>query len=171
MRSIRVSTHLACDADIAFEALQSVQAFVHVAHGAARFPVAEKHLAPLREGEAITGWVFLFGVIPFAKHTIAFAVVDPATRTLRSNEHGGLLTAVGSHDHHDARSRRLPLRRRDRHRRRHPHSTSVVAYAHAFYRYRQRRWRRLAPVLEGAARVRQAAPVADALGRGTRPRP
>lgn len=156
MRSISISTHLDCDADVAFEALQSIQAFVHVAHGAARFPVAEQHVTPLVEGEAITGWVFLLGVIPFSKHTIGFEIVDPATRTLRSNEHGGLLkrwdhTITTTPEEGGCRyvdevdidaGLLTPL---------------VVAYAHAFYRYRQRRWRRLAPVLEGAAQVRLAA--------------
>ena len=156
MRSISISTPLDCSADDAFDALGSIQTFVHVARGAIRFPAAERVREPLAVGDEIVGWTFLLGVVPLTRHTLGIVRLDPAERVLVSNESGGF---VRRWDHTISTT---PTPDGCRYEDRIDIDAGiltpvVVAFAHAFYRYRQFRWRRLAPVLRGASQVRAAA--------------
>lgn len=144
MRSIAVSTHLDCSPEAAFEALGSIQAFVHVAKGAVRFPAAEDVVEPLQVGDEVVGWTFLFRYLPIARHTLRIVELDHHARRLVSNEHGGLVKRWD----HTITVEPLPdggSRYEDQIDIDAGLFTPVVAaFAHVFYRHRQRRWRRLA---------------------------
>lgn len=157
MAKVTVSTSLACSADAAFEALQSIQTFVHVARGALRFPAAESYDSPVSIGASVSGWIFLLGVVPMSRHTITVVALDHDERRLATHEHGGLVrrwdhtiqvTPEGDHACRYVDSIEIDAG---------PVTPFVAAFAHVFFLYRQRRWRRLAPVLDGAARARGTA--------------
>lgn len=97
----------------------------------------------LRAGERGTGWLWAFHVIPAYRHTIEVIEVDHEARTIRTHEHGGILTSW-DHTLHvepiDERSCRysdtvaLDAGRA---------TFAVAATAVRIYRYRQRRWHKL----------------------------
>ncbi|EID12156.1 hypothetical protein MXEN_13871 [Mycobacterium xenopi RIVM700367] len=94
-------------------------------------------------GEGGTAWLFAFHLIPAYRHTIEVREVNPEARTIRTHEHGGILTAW-DHTLHveptDARSCRysdtvaIDAGRATR---------LVAAIAVGIYRYRHRRWHKL----------------------------
>jgi hypothetical protein len=90
-----------------------------------------------------TGWLMLFHVIPFSRHTIRVVEVDAATRTLRSREHGGILRAW-NHTLHAEPVSADRCRYSDTVEIDAGALTPMVAVtARWIYRYRQRRWLRL----------------------------
>src|SRR5437773_138227 len=91
MRTIHVETELAADADRVWSAMQHPSSFLYVTRGLIGLPALAGRTEPFREGESGSGWLFLFHVIPMYRHTINLVAVDPATRTMRSDEHGGMI--------------------------------------------------------------------------------
>ena len=147
MAIVDLETLLAAPAPSVWRAVKTPGAFRTVTHGMLTMPVIKYRDDEWREGETVAGWVFLFGVIPFSRHTLHFVRIDDAAMTLSSRESGGLLrqwnhdiivTASGDsrcnyRDSIDIDAGAFtPL---------------VVLYANWFYRTRQRRWRALAKVL------------------------
>ena len=110
-------------------------------------PVIKHRDDEWREGETVSGWVFLFGAIPFSRHTLHFSAINNGAMTLSSRESGGLLRRW-NHD--------IIVVATDDSRCNYRDSIDidagvftplVVLYAHWFYRIRQRRWRAFAKVL------------------------
>ncbi|WP_433170524.1 hypothetical protein [Actinoallomurus sp. CA-150999] len=143
MKTIHVQTELPTTADAVWQAMQHAASFLYVTRGLFGFPALAGRTAPCREGEQGTGWIWLFHLIPFSRHTIHLVEVDHATQTLRSRENGGILQAwnhtlhVEPAGHHRCRYSDTvdidagPL-------------TGIVALTAAWiYRYRQRRWQKL----------------------------
>ena len=143
MRTVHVETILPTDADRVWSAMLSPVTFLYVCKGLLGFPALSGRSEALRPGERGTGWLFAFHLIPAYRHTIEIVEVDPASKTLRTHEHGGILR-TWDHTLHvepiDERSSR--------------YSDTVdidagaatafvAALAMGIYRYRQRRWRKL----------------------------
>ena len=150
--TVTVSTELDAPAEVIWRAVQTPELFVHVAHGLLRYPSAEHARSPMRAGDQIRGWTFLFRVVPFSVHSLRVAMIDAANRRLDTEEAGGLVRTWN----HRITVEALPgarSRYEDRIEIGAGLLTPVVAaFAHVFYRYRQRRWRTLAPVLAAFAR-------------------
>lgn len=139
---VRLTTRLDVAADRAFAAVQQPRLLVHVAR--ARFPQLERRVQPWRQGETVTTWVLLFGFIPFSRHHLTIARLDPDRRELESDEHGGVIRRwrhlIRLEPLEDGRSRYTDQVTIDAG----PLTPVVRAWAEVFYRHRQRRWRRLA---------------------------
>ncbi|UTM37873.1 hypothetical protein MX572_03365 [Rhodococcus pyridinivorans] len=143
MRSIRLETELPTSADRVWEAMLSPVTFLYVVRGLFGMPALAGRATPLREGERGSGWLWVLHVLPAYRHTIEVVEVDPATRTVRTREHGGVLRQwnhtlhvepVGENlcrysDVVDIDAGRL--------------TPVAVAVAGVLFRYRQRRWHRL----------------------------
>ena len=100
-----------------------------------------------REGETVAGWVFLFGLIPFSRHTLHVWRIDDSAMTFSSRESGGLLrqwnhdiVVVANGDSRCNYRDRIDIDAG-------VFTPAVVLYARWFYRTRQRRWRALAIAL------------------------
>lgn len=147
MAIVDISTTLDAPAHRVWAAVQTPAAFRLVTRGLIRMPAIRHRQDRWQEGETVSGWIFLFGVLPFSRHTLHCARIDDEAMTLRSQEHGG---AVRSWNH-DIVVTPLDERRctyRDRIEIDAGPLTPVVAWwARSFYRFRQRRWRSLAPAL------------------------
>jgi hypothetical protein len=143
VQTIHVATSLPTSADRVWHAMQSPGTFLYVCKGLFGIPALQGRSEPLRAGERGTAWLFAFHLIPAYRHTIEVLEVDAHTRTIRTHEHGGILTSW-DHSLHvepiDARSCRYSdTVAIDAGR-----ATAVVAaIAVGIYRYRQRRWRKL----------------------------
>lgn len=147
MRTLAITTELDAPADVVWSAMKTPQAFVHVAGSMLRYPAAERLDRPWRVGDAIIGWTFLGGVVPFSRHHLEVVRIDDSERVLATKERGGVVTRW------DHELRADPL---DGNRCAYvdritidagPLTPAIVAFAHVFYRYRQRRWRAVAPLL------------------------
>lgn len=146
-----VDTELDAPADVVWAGVKTPHAFVHVAGAMLRFPAAERLDRPWAVGDEISGWTLLGGFVPFSKHHLRIDSIDDATRTMRSDEHGG---AVRTWRHTlsvepigDVRCRyedRIEIDAGAL-------TPIVAAFARLFYRYRQRRWQGLARLLAAAA--------------------
>lgn len=141
------TTDLDAPASAVWEAVRTPAGFRTVTRGLLRYPPVDRRADAWREGETVSGWLWLFGVLPFSRHTIRLARIDPAQLALTSDEHGGL---IRSWVHH------IVLEPLDDHRTRYTDRVTidagwatlpVTAFAWFFYRIRQARWRRLAPTL------------------------
>lgn len=151
MKSITVQTTLNASAATVWATVQRPEAFVHAAGGMLHYPAASRHSGPWSVGDKTVGWLFLFRLIPFSRHTIEVVSLDDATMTLVTEERGGLVRtwrhyiavepmaeeACRYEDRIDIEAGVL--------------TPAVAVFARAFYRYRQRRWRRLAPLLAASA--------------------
>lgn len=141
------TTTLPAPADAVWRAVRTPGAFRLVTRGLLRMPAISDRVAPWREGETVSGWIWLFEVIPVSRHTIRLAEVDHPSRSARSEEHGGLirrwdhLITVEPIDEHSCRYRdRIEIEAG-------LFTPAVAAFANVFYRIRQRRWRELAAAL------------------------
>ena len=147
MRIIDHSTELQASAQTIWSAVKTPAAFRRVTRGVLAMPAIQARSNAWGEGETIVGWVFLFGFIPFSRHTLHIAVIDDAARRLGSEERGGLLRTWN----HDIVVTPISEERcmyRDHVELDAGIFTPIVAlYAHWFYRTRQRRWRALAKEL------------------------
>jgi hypothetical protein len=147
MRTITVSTPLDAPADVVWRAVNTPQAFVHVARGMLRYPAAERQRRPWRVGDRLEGWTLLFGVVPFSYHHLTVAAIDDNARVLTSDEHGGVIR-TWRHDLTVTSVDDASCRYEDRIDIDAGWLTPVVAaYGSLFYRYRQHRWRALARLL------------------------
>lgn len=146
MRTITVSTTLDATPDEVWAAVQSPATFVHVAGALVRYPAAERHRRPWRVGDELHGWMFLLRALPLSRHRLAVRVVDDSTRTLMTEEGGGLLhrwdhvITVEQIEGSTTYTDRVDIDAG-------PLTAAVAGFATLFYRYRQRRWRALAPEL------------------------
>lgn len=151
MRTVDVTTELPAPAAAIWQAATTPAAFVHVAAGMLRFPVAERAGTRWRPGDRLEGWTFLFGVVPFSRHRLEVVTLDPASMTLESDEGGGIVRSwrhlIDVEALAEGRCRYRDRIEIDAG----PLTGAVAAFAHVFYRYRQRRWRALAPVLAAVA--------------------
>jgi len=96
-----------------------------------------------QEGETVTAWIFLFGVVPFSKHRLHVARIDDAAMMLSSQEGGGLIRRW-NHD--------IIVTARDEASCQYRDvididagifTPAIALYARWFYFMRQRRWRAL----------------------------
>jgi hypothetical protein len=143
VRTVHVETTLPTDADRVWPAMLSPVTFLYVCKGLFGVPALSGRSEALRLGERGTGWLFAFHLIPAYRHTIEIVEVDPASKTLRTHEHGGILR---SWDH------TLHVEPIDERTSRYSDTVDidagaatvfVAALATGIYRYRQRRWRKL----------------------------
>lgn len=142
-RTVRVQTELPTDADRVWAAMCHPASFSYVCRGLLGLPVLNGRTEPMCEGESGTGWLFLFHFIPFSRHTIHLVEIDPATRTLRSEEHGGVLR-MWNHTLHVEPVTEQTCRYSDTVAVEAGPLTPVVAHvAMLIYQYRQRRWHKL----------------------------
>jgi hypothetical protein len=144
-RTINVSTELPADADRVWAAMQHPATFLYVIRGLLGMPALAGRTEPVQVGEAGSGWLFAFHVVPAYRHTIEVVEVDEASRTLRTHEHGGVLRRWDHVLHAEPLSGPEP-------RCRYSDTVTidagrlpgvVAAMAVGIYRYRQRRWHRL----------------------------
>ncbi len=147
MAIVDLSTELAAPAHAVWHAVKTPGAFRTVTRGVLTMPVIKHRDDEWREGETVAGWVFLFGVIPFSRHTLHVWRIDDNAMTMSSRESGGLLRRW-NHDivvaaTGDSRCDYRDLVDIDAG----VFTPLVVLYARWFYRTRQRRWRALARVL------------------------
>ena len=144
MRTVHVTTELPAPRDRVWQAMQHPASFLYVIRGLLGVPALAGRTDPVAAGEAVSGWILLFHVVPLHRHHIQVVAVDAGTGTIRTEERGGV------------------LRRWDHVLRVEPLgegtcrygdtieidagwlTPAVAALATVLYRYRQRRWRRLA---------------------------
>jgi hypothetical protein len=142
-RTVCIETELPTDADRVWSAMQYPVTFLYLVHGLFGMPALAGRSAPVVAGESGSGWLFAFHVIPAYRHTLEVVEVDPATRTLRTHEYGGVLKRW-DHTLHaeplgDGRCRYRDTITIDAGR-----LTPLAAVvARGIFRYRQRRWHRL----------------------------
>ena len=143
MRTVHIETILPTDADRVWPAMLSPVTFLYVCKGLFGVPALSGRSEALHPGERGTGWLFAFHLIPAYRHTIEIVEVDPASKTLRTHEHGGILKAWNHTLHVE------PI---DEHSSRYSDTVDidagaatalVAALAVGIYRYRQRRWHKL----------------------------
>jgi hypothetical protein len=156
-RTIRRSTDLDAAPEVVWAAVRTPSAFRFVTRGLLDWRPLRGRVEPWREGEEAAGWLLLGGVLPFSKHRIRVAEIDDRHRVLRSDEAGGLIRSW-RHDIHvepldGERTRYTDVIAIDAG----PFTLAVSAVAWCFYGERQRRWRILAPVLDGFDRSRRSA--------------
>jgi hypothetical protein len=141
------STTLTAPAPAVWEAVKTPQAFRFVTRGLLTLPVTTSRDRPWQEGETVTGWVFLFGAIPFSRHRLHVAQIDDAAMTLSSQEGGGLIRRW-NHDIIVTLRDEVSCEYRDVIDIDAGLFTPVIAlYARWFYFTRQRRWRAFAKEL------------------------
>ena len=148
MARAEISTSLKASADAVWVSVKTPSSFRRVTKGLVTIPAIRTRDDQWKAGETVVGWVFLFGFIPFSRHHLHVASINEDTRTLRSQEKGGLIrkwnhdivvTPVNESqceylDRIDISAGLL--------------TPIIVVYAHWFYRMRQRRWRVLAKELK-----------------------
>jgi uncharacterized protein YndB with AHSA1/START domain len=146
-RTIRLITDLDASADRVWEAVTTPAAFRLVTRGLISMPGLRHRNDPWREGETVSSWLLLFGIVPFSRHHLTFVEIDERRRLLRSKEHGGLVRRW----EHDITVTPLSAGRcryEDRVTIGAGRLTGVIsAWALVFYKLRQRRWRELAHAL------------------------
>jgi hypothetical protein len=147
-RTINVSTELPADADRVWAAMKQPATFLYVIRGLLGMPALAGRSEPVRPGEAGSGWLFAFHVVPAYRHTIEVVEVDEESRTLRTHEHGGVLRRWD----HVLHAEPVSDPGADGPRCRYSDTVTidagrltpvVAATAVGIYRYRQRRWHRL----------------------------
>lgn len=158
MQALTVTRTTTLDAPtpVVWRAVRTPAAFRAVTRGLLRYPPVASRKGGWEEGTTLTGWLWIFGVLPVGRYTIRVARIDDASWTLTSNEHGGLIRSwvhdIVLEPVDDGRTRYT-----DRIRIEAGWATlPVTVFAWWFYRVRQARWRRLAPEL--AARVSREQP-------------
>lgn len=143
MRTVRIETELHTAAERVWAAMLHPASFSYVCRGLIGIPALVGRTDALREGESGTAWLLLFHLIPLSRHTIHLVEIDQVTRTLRSQEHGGLLR-VWNHTLHVEPVSERTCRYSDTVDIEAGTLTAVVArLAILIYRYRQRRWHKL----------------------------
>lgn len=89
MPTVSVSLELPASAAHVWSAVTSPVGFRFVSRGLVRWPVVAHRTERWREGETVTGWMFMFGFLPMSRHSLTFVRLDDATREFSTNEHGG----------------------------------------------------------------------------------
>lgn len=141
--TVHLETELGADVGRVWDAMLRPATFLYVVRGLFSVPMLAGRTEPFEAGESGTAWLFVFHVIPAYRHTINVISVDPASHTVRTHEHGGMLR-VWNHTLHaepidGGRTRYSDTLEIDA-----GPLTPVVAFgARWIFRYRQRRWHRL----------------------------
>ena len=78
-RTIHVETELPTRAERVWAAMKHPASFLYVTRGLVGFPALAGRTDPIRPGEAGTGWVLAFNLIPAYRHTIEVLDVDEHT--------------------------------------------------------------------------------------------
>lgn len=147
MAIVDLETELAAPAPAVWRAVKTPGAFRTVTRGVLTMPVIKNRGDDWHEDETVAGWVFLFGLIPFSRHTLHISQIDDNAMTLSSRESGGILrrwnhdivvTAAGDSRCHYRDRIDIDAG---------IFTPAVVVYARWFYKTRQRRWRELAKEL------------------------
>ncbi len=89
--TVHVESELPTHADDVWAALQIPSTVVYVCRGVLGFPAEAGRTERFHQGERGTGWIRLFHVLPLHRHTIEVVELDEASRTVRTQERGGLL--------------------------------------------------------------------------------
>jgi ligand-binding SRPBCC domain-containing protein len=153
LRTVRRTCTLDAPADVVWRALGSPAALVHVAAPLLRLPALERRRRPWQQGETVTTWLLVLGVLPVSRHTVVVQVLDDAAMSARTEEHGGPVR-VWRHG--------ITVEPAGTDRCRYTDEIEIGAgaltgpvsgLAAGFFRWRQHRWRRLAPVLAAAVRA------------------
>jgi hypothetical protein len=148
----RISTELACSADVAWQHLQRFETFEQVAWGLLGFEAEAPVPEQFQIGTVVVGRLWFLHFIPGWRHQIRIASVDQARRQWRTSEQGGLLQ-VWNHQ-----IEIVPLSNQSSN-----YTDEIELDAgwltwvnwivtHLFFRYRQIRLRRLARRWQPAAR-------------------
>jgi len=147
MAIVDLDTELTAPAHAVWRAVKTPRAFRTVTRGVLTMPAIKHREDEWREGDTVTGWVFLFGVIPFSRHTLHVWRIDDTAMTFSSRESGGLIrrwnhdiVIVATDDSRCNYRDRIDIDAGI-------FTPLVVLYARWFYRIRQRRWRAIARVL------------------------
>lgn len=143
MKTITVASELPTDVERVWQAMQHPATLSYVTRGLFGLPALAGRSEPFRAGESGAAWLLLFHLIPLHRHHIELTELDPATRTMRSREHGGVIRAWNHTLHAEevdaGRCRYSDTVEIDAGR-----LTGLVAgVAKLLYRYRHRRWRKL----------------------------
>jgi len=143
-RTITVESIVRAGADRVWDALRYPGTFLYVTRGLLGFPSLVGRTAPFELGEADSGMLMLFHVLPLSRHHIHLVEMDPATMTMRTEERGGLIRSW-QHTLHveaiDARScRYTDTVVVDAG----PFTAALAVSAEWLFRYRHLRWARLA---------------------------
>ena len=72
-----------------WSAVTSPAGFRFVSRWLIRWPIVAHRVERWREGETVTGWMFLLGFLPMSHHSLTFQRLDAVTREFSTNEHGG----------------------------------------------------------------------------------
>jgi hypothetical protein len=143
MQTIHLTTILPTGAERVWGAMQSPATFLYVCRGLFGVPALNGRSEPLRAGERGTAWLLAFHLIPVYRHTIEVIEVDDDNRTIRTHEHGGIITAW-NHTLHVQPIDEGACRYSDTVAIDAGRATAAVArLAVGIYRYRQRRWHKL----------------------------
>ena len=142
--TIRVESVVDAPAARVWRALQSPATFLYVTRGILGMPALAGRTEPWQPGEVVKGWLLLFHVIPFSRHTMKVVEIDEDNRTFRAHERGGFLR-VWNHSFHVEAAGPQRCRYTDTVELDAGRFTSVAAVgARWFFRYRHSRWRKLA---------------------------
>ena len=143
MRTIHLESELPTTADAVWQAMRHPVSFLYVVRGLFGIPALAGRTTPFREGERGTAWLLAFHVIPAWRHTIHLVELDESIRTMRSQEHGGMLRSW-RHTLHVAPVDEQRCLYSDTIEVDAGPFTGLVAVATVgIFRYRQRRWRKL----------------------------
>ena len=144
MRAVQVSTTLEADASRTWDAVSSPALLCYVASPVLRFPELAGRTAPWKEGEEVTTWLLLFGVVRVSHHHLQVRESDADAMRMVAHEWGGAVRrwehAIWIEPLGEGRCRYTDRIEIDAG----PFGAIVVGFASLFYRHRQRRWRRLA---------------------------
>lgn len=142
-RTILVETGLPTTADKVWEAMKHPASLLYVTRGLLGLPALAGRTDPIHAGEAGTGWVFAFNLIPVYRHTIEVLDVDERTRSIRTHEHGGILKRW-DHTLHVEPTSETTSRYSDTVEIDAGVLTRIMCIVSiGIYHYRQRRWHRL----------------------------
>ncbi|TDO12109.1 hypothetical protein EV580_3835 [Mycobacterium sp. BK086] len=143
MRTIHHQTIFPTSAQRVWPAMLSPATFLYACKGLFSVPALAGRVEPFREGESGTAWLFALHVVPAYRHTIEVHDIDPATHTVRTREHGGILRAW-NHTLHVEAIDNTSCRYTDTVDIDAGIATGLAALvADGIFRYRQRRWRTL----------------------------
>ncbi|MUM19486.1 hypothetical protein FZI91_01360 [Mycobacterium sp. CBMA271] len=143
MKTVYLETELPTDADRVWGAMQYAGTFLYVCRGVFGAPALSGRTEPMRVGERGTARLWGLHLIPLYRHTIHVVEVDEETRTVRTNEHGGVLR-TWNHTLHVEPAGDRRCRYSDRIEVDAGFLTPVIAKGvKVLFRYRQRRWHTL----------------------------
>lgn len=143
MRTVHIETELPTDAERVWAAMRHPASFSYVCRGLIGLPALAGRTDAMCAGERGTGWILLFHCIPLSRHTIHLTEIDHAARTLRTEEHNGLIRSWNHALRVEPVSERTCRYSDTVDIEAGALTAPVAGLAVLLYRYRQRRWRKL----------------------------